>query len=65
VTDLLRLDQTVALVKRLKPDEPMSPVTLWRRMRTEGFPKPVMQRGINYWSAAEVERWVANRPVLP
>jgi predicted DNA-binding transcriptional regulator AlpA len=38
-----------------------SQMTIWRwRKKLDGFPKPIVINGRNYWSIAAVERWKAS-----
>ena len=39
----------------------ISPTTLWRWPRENGFPKPVRIGGKNMWLADEVEAWERER----
>jgi predicted DNA-binding transcriptional regulator AlpA len=39
---------------------PFSRTTLWRRVKTGGFPAPVrLSQGITAWRAEDVRRWIA------
>jgi predicted DNA-binding transcriptional regulator AlpA len=35
--------------------------TLWRIMRNENFPKPVVLMGLKRWRSEEIETWLRSR----
>lgn len=51
----IRLNQLVGTVL------PFSPATVWRKVRSGEFPKPVkLSGGITAWRVADVRRWLTD-----
>ena len=54
-TQYVRLDALLSMV-------PMSPSTVWRKVRDRSFPRPVkLSARITAWNREAVEAWIAER----